>query len=72
LISTATPCSAQGRRHSLDIDFVTRPPQELPLGHVSQDSGVGIGDSAEDALGLRFAVELETTVETGHDKVECV
>ena len=72
LISTATPCSAQAREHSLDVDFVPRPPQELPPGHMAQDGGVGIGDGAEDALGLRLAVELEASVDAGDDKVERV
>ena len=57
-----------GREHSLDADFVPRPPQELPPGHMAQDGGVRIGDGAEDTLGLRLAIKLEASVDAGDDK----
>ena len=61
-----------GREHSLDVDFVPRPPQELPPGHMAQDGGVRIGDGAEDTLSLRLAIKLEASVDAGDDKVERV
>ena len=59
-----------GRQHSLDVDFVPRPPQELPPGHMAEDGGVRIGDGAEDALGLRLAIKFEASVDAGDHKVE--
>ena len=44
-----------GFENPLDIDFVTRPPQQLAAGHMAEDGGIGICHRADDALGLGFA-----------------
>jgi hypothetical protein len=44
--------------------------QQLPPGHMPEDRRIGIGHRADDALGLRRAVHLETAVHARDDKVE--
>ena len=61
-----------GREHTLNIEFVSRPPQELSAGHVAEYGGVRIGDRPNDALGLCIAVKFKASMDAGDDKVECI
>src|ERR1700751_2676457 len=59
-----------GGQNLLDIDLITRAPQELPAGRVTEDSRVGIAYGTDDALCLRRAVEFEAPMDARHDKIE--
>jgi hypothetical protein len=59
-----------GREHARDVDNVTRPPQQLPAGHMPENGCARIHHSANNALGLRLAVEAKAAVHAGNDKVE--
>ena len=54
----------------LDIHVITRTPEQLASGHVSEDRGAGIGHGAQDAFGLRLAGKAETAVHARHDEIE--
>jgi len=56
--------------NAFDINFVTRPPQQLAPGHMAEDSGVRICHRAEDAVRLAFGIKLEAAMHAGHDEVE--
>src|SRR4051794_3672486 len=54
----------------LNIHLVTRSAQQLPTGQMSQDSGEGIFDRADDAPRLGHAIEFEAAVHTCNYEVE--
>ena len=59
-----------GREDFLDIDVVPRTAQKLASGHMPKDGGIGIGDRADDALGLRRAVHFKLPVNACDDEIE--
>jgi hypothetical protein len=58
------------RKHLFDVNVVAGAAQQLPPSHMPEDGGIRIGYCADDALGLRCAVHLETAVHARDDKVE--
>src|SRR3954464_5640651 len=51
--------------NAFNIDFVTRPTQQLAAGHMAEDSGVRICDRADDAVRLDFGIKLEAAMYAG-------
>ena len=61
-----------GGENFFHIDLVAGPAQELTPRHVAKDSGVRIGDRADDSSGLFFAVHLEAAVHARDHEIEAV
>jgi hypothetical protein len=72
LISTATPCSPQAFKNFFQINIVAGPLQQLPSGHVPQDSDEGVPHSPQDALGLRVLIHPKLAVHACDDEIEAV
>src|SRR4051812_36446880 len=59
-----------GAEHLLDIDVVTRPPQQLSSRHVTDNGRVRVRDGSKKTVGLRLPVELESTMDARHDEIK--
>ena len=64
------PVLGTGREDRLDIHIIARPAQQLPSGHVAEDSGKRIPHRADDALRLGLAVELEAPMDACDHEIE--
>ena len=53
-----------------DFNVIAWTPQELATSHMAKDRGTRVGYGCKDAFGLFFPAELESAVDTGHDKIE--
>lgn len=59
-----------GAQQFLDIDFIARPPEQLPPGHVAEDCGMPVGDCPKKPVGLSLPVQLKPAMDARYDKIE--
>src|SRR4051794_14205113 len=57
-------------KDGFNIELISRPPQKLPAGHMSENRGVRVRHGSDDAPGLLLRIETEAAVNAGHDEVE--